>query len=146
MAKAHQPFVCATAALLCVSTLLSVSSSLTQSASAVTSPASVELPQLRARTSRTFSEPDGTFRTSLFSGPVNFRDAAGNWQPISSALVPSGEPGYSWENEANSFQTVFRQQLAADYLRLEIEGKSLTVALRAQRLRSRPPSALSFPT
>jgi hypothetical protein len=109
--------------------LLAISPSLAPDATAVESPESVEVPSLRTRTSQTFREPNGTFRTVVSSGPMHFRDATRSWQPIRSRLVGSGEPGYAWQNEANGFRTLFRRQLGADFLRLEINGKPLTVSL-----------------
>jgi hypothetical protein len=117
------------AVLVLQSTLLVSSTRFTPDATAVEAPQSVKVPSLRTRTSQTFREPDGTFRTLLSSGPINYRDATGSWQPIRSRLVASGEPGYAWQNEANGFDTVFRQQLGADYLRLEIAGLPLTLSL-----------------
>lgn len=48
-----------------------------------------EPPERRTRTSRTFRTPRG-FRTEFSSGSLHYQDAAGNWHPVDTTLVPSG--------------------------------------------------------
>ena len=76
----------------------------------------IELPGLRTRTSETFLNPDASVTTILFGTPLHYRDPTGMWQPISSLLVPASDPGFSWANAANSFHSLFKQRLTADYL------------------------------
>ena len=45
-----------------------------------------ELPELRTRTSRTYTADDGTFVTQAFSVPVNYRAADGSMQPVDLSL------------------------------------------------------------
>ncbi len=49
-------------------------------------PAGPELENKRTATSQTFRLPDGKFGTKIFQSPVNFRDSAGDWQPIEEGL------------------------------------------------------------
>ena len=91
-------------------------------AEATPPPPPSELVPYRTASSRTFDNHDGTYTTSAYSGPIQYRDDQGRFQPISSALVASGETGYAYENEANSFRALFRQQTGADYLALESWG------------------------
>src|SRR5438270_7956684 len=53
------------------------------------SPAVVrELPQLRTARSDTYLRTDGTELAKVFVAPVNYRDAAGTWQPVDTTLRP----------------------------------------------------------
>jgi len=92
------------------------------SAEATLPPPPSELVQYRTVSSRTFDNHDGTYTTAAYSGPIHYRDEQGRFQPISSALVASPEPGYAYENEANRFRALFRQGSGADYLALESWG------------------------
>ena len=83
-----------------------------------------ELYNYRTASSRTYDNHDGTFTSKLWSGPVHYRDQDGDWRPISSALVPTDEPGYAWQNEGNSFHAFFADQLGEAYLELQPAGES----------------------
>ncbi len=51
----------------------------------------VELPEQRTADSRTFANPDGSFTTESFGGPIHYRDASGKFQSIDvSALAGDG--------------------------------------------------------
>jgi hypothetical protein len=63
----------------------------------------VALPEESTETSNTWLEPDGRLRTEIASGPINFADASGEWQPIDNDLVPSDAAGVAVENAANDF-------------------------------------------
>lgn len=92
-------------------------------------PESVELPELRTRTSRTFRNPDGTRTAEITLGSIHYEDAQGDWQPIRSTLVPDGDEGYAWRNEANAFHARFRQQLIAPFLRFDVAERSFRLSL-----------------
>jgi hypothetical protein len=94
----------------------------TRNAEAVPPPPPTELLGLRTQSSRTLDNHDGTFTTSLYSGPVNYRDAQGAWQSISSALVPTTAQGYAYQNEANRYRALFKQQVGPDFVALETGG------------------------
>lgn len=115
---------------LCVVALSQIPLAADTIAQATTPPPPSELVQQRTETSRTFDNHDGTFSTSLYSGPVHFRNSQGDWQPISSALVSSGEAGYAYENEANRFRALFKQQLGNNYLAVESGGGRFKVSLQ----------------
>jgi RHS repeat-associated protein len=92
-------------------------------------PPPTELTQLRTASAQVFDNHDGTYTTSAYSGRIHYSDEEGNFRPISSALVPSQEPGYAFENEANSFRAFFKSQLEGDYLRLAPEARSFRLSL-----------------
>lgn len=48
---------------------------------------------LRSATSRTFRMSDGTFRREVYTGPLNYKDASGKWQPIDTTLEVGSAPG-----------------------------------------------------
>jgi RHS repeat-associated protein len=99
-------------------------------AQASTRVAATELLQYRTASSRTYDNHDGTFRTALYSGRVHYRNAQGDWQPISSELVATDEPGYAWQNEANSFHAYFASQLGDDFLQLAPGERSFLFSLQ----------------
>jgi hypothetical protein len=74
-------------------------------------PGAVEVPERRTRTSATYRNPDGSFTTSVFVGPINYRDTRGRWQPIESELEREAVDGYAWTNRANSFRVRFKEEL-----------------------------------
>ena len=83
----------------------------------------------RTEKSITVRNGDGSFTTSLYAAPVNFRDAQGHWQPISSKLVPAEKAGYAYRNEANRFDALFKAKSGPDFLRLDAGGAPLDVSL-----------------
>ena len=99
-------------------------------AEAITPPPPSELVQFRTLSSRTFDNHDGTYTTSAYSGRIHYRDDQGMLRPISSALVPSQEPGYAYENEANSFRAFFKSQFDSDYLQLALGSDAFLLSLQ----------------
>jgi RHS repeat-associated protein len=93
------------------------------------SPQQRELPERRTQKSVTYLNSDGSFTTSLYAQPVNYRDRQGHWQPINSKLVPAEKPGYAYRNGANSFEALFKGKTGPGYLRLEVGGIPLDVSL-----------------
>jgi RHS repeat-associated protein len=93
------------------------------------SPQRRELPERRTQKSVTYLNSDGSFTTSLYAQPVNYRDRQGHWQPISSKLVPAEKPGYAYRNDANSFEALFKGKSGPGYLRLEVGGTPLDLSL-----------------
>ncbi len=117
-------------------------------AEATPPPPPSELVEYRTVSSRTFDNHDGTYTTAAYSGPIHYRDEQGRFQPISSALVASGEAGYAYENEANRFRALFRQASGADYLALESwGGRRFRLRLQdaAQSSAQTRPRGLSYP-
>ncbi|HEX6700013.1 MAG TPA: DNRLRE domain-containing protein [Gaiellaceae bacterium] len=83
----------------------------------------------RTQKSVTYRNGDGSFTTSLYAAPVNYRDRQGRWQPISSKLVPAAKPGYAFRNEANSFDALFKAKSGPGYLHLDAAGAALDLTL-----------------
>lgn len=54
-----------------------------------------ELPELRTETSDTFLRADGTRVAKIARTPINYKDASGDWQPISTTLAPTADGGLS---------------------------------------------------
>ena len=87
-----------------------------------------EQADLRTAASRTKLNADGTFTAEIFSGHVNYLDAAGAWQPIDSSLVAdSGD--YAWRNAGNAFGARFKSELGEDAVRFEVAGAAFTLTL-----------------
>jgi hypothetical protein len=83
--------------------------------------AGVELPAKRTATSDTFRLPDGSLQTKLFSTPVNYEDAAGDWKPIDADLEEAPAGGLT--NVANSFDLHLPQALGDGAVRLSEGGQ-----------------------
>lgn len=47
----------------------------------------IELPSKRTAISETFRLPNGALQTRIYQAPIHYRDAAGNWRPISNRLA-----------------------------------------------------------
>src|SRR5436190_4103438 len=60
-----------------------------------------EIVDARTATSQTFRLPDGSRETRIFSTPINYLDAEGEWQPIEEGLEETGEGTLT--NGQNSF-------------------------------------------
>ncbi len=62
-----------------------------------------ELIEKRTRTSVTTRQADGSLKTTVSAGAVHYRDGAGAWKRIDSALVGADEAGYAFRNKATAF-------------------------------------------
>jgi RHS repeat-associated protein len=71
-------------------------------------PPVLEVAGLRSAASDTFLEPDGSFKTTLYPHPVNYRDASGEWRRIDSTFAKATRPGFAWQNRANAFKADFK--------------------------------------
>src|SRR5262249_62033437 len=49
----------------------------------------------------------GQRQAVISAGPVNYLDPAGKWEPISTAVRPSSQPGYQYQDISNVFQSYF---------------------------------------
>ncbi len=58
-----------------------------------TGDATGEIVEARTEVSKDFREADGSVRTEVYSGPVNYQDDSGAWQAIDTTLRTDGEPG-----------------------------------------------------
>jgi RHS repeat-associated protein len=77
-----------------------------------------ELVDRRTRTSRTYATKDGARVTRLYQGSVNYRDN-GKWRVIDNTLVPSGKPGYAFENRANRYSVRFPADLSGKPVQIQ---------------------------
>lgn len=57
-----------------------------------------------------YQNADGSYTRKLAEGPVNYRDSAGNWQPINTAVVKGA--GGRWHEAANSLAIDFAPSAA----------------------------------
>ena len=87
-----------------------------------------ELTERRTRSSVTARNDDGSVTTSLYAGPVHFKDADGRWQPIRSELAET-TGDYRYRNAANAFDIRFKEHSDADYMRLETGGHRWSFSL-----------------
>ena len=88
-----------------------------------------ELPALRGATSRTFLAPSGSRRLVSSTGPVNYRDARGAWQPIDDTLMPDPSAPAGYVNTANSYTVRFPADIAAGPIRIAAGGKWVSFRL-----------------
>ena len=79
------------------------------------------LPQPLTRNSRTVRHANGSYTTTIYPGPVNYRTAAG-WAPIDSSLVAAEQTGFAWRNKANRFTASFARHAGGGYLRVRTAG------------------------
>src|SRR5215469_1582083 len=66
-----------------------------------------ELTSMRSESSRTFVLSDGRRQAVISAGPVNYRDAAGRWEPIDTTVVRSPRAGWLFDNTTNVFGSLF---------------------------------------
>ncbi len=71
----------------------------------------VEVASLRTENSRTYRAADGSLVARVSQDPVNYRDAAGAWRPIDTALRPDGSGGL--ETTASAADVSLPQSLDA---------------------------------
>src|SRR5262252_10802044 len=88
-----------------------------------------EQPERRTRYSSTRYDANHTFTTTTSTHPLNYRVRNGGWEVIDSTLVSTKEKGYAYQNRANSWQTLFKDQLGDEYLRWMVDGQSVSMTL-----------------
>jgi RHS repeat-associated protein len=84
---------------------------------------------MRTETSSTFWAEDGNYEAHLYTGPINYLDEAGSWQPIDSTLVPSEDSGYAYENEAGAYELLLPSELGAAPVRAQADGHWVSLSL-----------------
>jgi len=88
-----------------------------------------ELAARRQANARYFQLSDGRVQAELSALPINYRDAHGHWQPISTGVVATtARPGFQFGNQSNRFQSFFGAN-PASLLRVEAAGTQLTIGL-----------------
>src|SRR5215469_6315823 len=66
-----------------------------------------ELTGERTQYSRTYELSDGRRQAVISAVPVNYRDAAGRWEPIDTTVVRSSRARFSFANTTNVFGSYF---------------------------------------
>src|SRR5260370_611329 len=66
-----------------------------------------ELVAQRTEFSRTYELSDGRRQAVISAGPVDYRDAAGRWEPVSTTVTRSPRAGWPFENTTNVFGSLF---------------------------------------
>jgi RHS repeat-associated protein len=94
-------------------------------------PEGTELPAEDTATSQTFLLSDGSKETRVFSGPINYRNASGEWAPIEEELERSANGSFT--NEANSFDLTLPAHLGSSPVRLSEEGEWVSARLLGGR-------------
>ncbi len=64
---------------------------------------------------------NGELQADISAGPVNYRDPAGRWRPISTTVGRVSKPGYPYGNASNSFRSYFGTA-ASRMVRFEVPG------------------------
>ncbi|HEX9536661.1 MAG TPA: DNRLRE domain-containing protein, partial [Streptosporangiaceae bacterium] len=80
-----------------------------------------ELTSMRSEFSRAFLLSDGRRQAVISAGPVNYRDAAGRWEPVSTTVTRSPRAGWLVENTTNVFGSLFSSD-PARLVRFELPG------------------------
>ncbi|MDP9421078.1 MAG: DNRLRE domain-containing protein [Actinomycetota bacterium] len=89
-----------------------------------------ELVERRTEDSRTFVGQDGKFETVFYGGPIHYRDARGQWQPIDNTLVPAQAAGAAFRNAAGQVQVSLPSVLGVGPVRASRDDVSVAFALR----------------
>jgi RHS repeat-associated protein len=87
----------------------------------------------RTATSQTFRLPDGSLETRIFTSPINYLDAEGEWQPIEEGLEEQPD-GNGLTNAANSFNLDLPEHLGAEPVRLSSESNWISTELLGNEL------------
>lgn len=109
------------------------------SVAAAQAPAAGELPGLRTAFSRSYA--DGALvRAVVAPRPVNYRDAAGVWQPIDTTLTRSASAdgravpaGYAWQNTAGEYAVALPADLGAAPVQVRVGSVKVELALVGAR-------------
>ena len=72
----------------------------------------------RTANSETFSLPNGRLETRIYTEPVNYRDAEGNWRPIGEGLHETSEQ--TLVNGPNDFDVTLPKQVDSKPVRFEV--------------------------
>jgi len=80
-----------------------------------------ELTSRRTANTRVYRLSNGELQAAISAGPVNYRDAAGRWQPINTAVRRVRSSGYAFGNTTSSFRSYFGTT-AGRLVRFEVPG------------------------
>jgi RHS repeat-associated protein len=68
---------------------------------------------LRTKYSSTFPGDHGVLKAMMYTAPVNYQDANGNWQPIDNTMVPASANGVAFTNKGGVYQASLPSALGA---------------------------------
>jgi RHS repeat-associated protein len=140
----HLPHLLRLAALtvLCAATTVSLGSSHTTARADEPSPApntlaadgvktkyGTEVTALRTRVSRTYRNSTGSYLSAISAASVNYKDSAGNWQPIDDSLTPASS-GNAHVNKANRYTATLPSELGSAPVRVEFGSSWITQQLQ----------------
>ena len=54
-----------------------------------------------------FQRPDGKIEAEILQNPINYKNDQGEWNTLDTAITPSGDAQYDYQNVTNSFKTYF---------------------------------------
>ncbi|WP_343244633.1 LamG-like jellyroll fold domain-containing protein [Streptomyces sp. SID11385] len=107
---------------------------------------SVELPEERGASERTYRNPDGTLTTRFYTEQINYRDKQGDWKPVDTKLVPTAKTrasslsgagdGPAWETESTASPVTFAATADAFPLVSMSVGDELSVGYGVQDART----------
>ena len=86
-----------------------------------------DIPRLRTETSRTFIGPEGSYKTSIYAEPVNYRDDDGEWQLIDNELKSDGTV---LRNRAGEYRLELPKDISAGDVRVAHDGAWISFAPR----------------
>lgn len=89
-----------------------------------------EIVGLRAANRSVYDDGNGSYTAQVFSQPIHYRDASGNWQSIDTGLVQQRDG--TWQEQANSSTPVFAANGAGGALMTDDLGdhESMAVGVR----------------
>jgi RHS repeat-associated protein len=88
-----------------------------------------EVTALRTRISRTYRTSTGSFVDAISAASVNYKDPAGNWQPIDNSLTAASS-GSAHVNKANRYTATLPNDLASAPVRVDFGGSWVTQQLQ----------------
>ncbi|MBY8870381.1 DNRLRE domain-containing protein [Micromonospora sp. PLK6-60] len=103
---------------------------------AVPAPTVGELPERNTVTSITRRNADGSYRTAVYSTPVNYRASDGTMRRIDPTLHPVDEDGFAWRSGANAYEARFAGTAGGDLVEFRVGDRRLR--MRAEGTATRP--------
>ncbi|HEX6683898.1 MAG TPA: DNRLRE domain-containing protein [Candidatus Limnocylindrales bacterium] len=87
-----------------------------------------ELTEQRTANGSVYQLDDGRLQTELSSVPVRYRDAAGRWLNVDTAVVPDSTAGFRYGNNGTGFVTRFGDRSDA-LVRVEHADRAVTIGI-----------------
>lgn len=86
------------------------------------------MPGKRTATAKVFKMSDGTFEAEVFTKPLHYQDAKGNWRKINTGVREQARDGYAFAADRNGFVSRFGKS-TRNLARFELDGKRLALGL-----------------